>query len=157
KGLMRRAVLLASCVAALTAIVPSVSASATPVGSQPPNVTTLAVYGDAPYGTKPSDTAEFLATPAFISNVNADPDVSLVVHVGDILSGKQYCTQNSDRPIYDLWTASRAPLVYTPGDNEWADCHKTAEGGGLYNPATQTIEFPNGHVDYADGDPAANL
>ena len=47
---------------------------------------TLAAYGDAPYGTTPTDTSETLATPAFIANVNADPDVSLVVHVGDIHS-----------------------------------------------------------------------
>jgi hypothetical protein len=46
-------------------------------------VSTLAIYGDAPYGIKPSDTAEFNATPAFINTVNADPSVSGVIHVGD--------------------------------------------------------------------------
>src|SRR5262245_57351454 len=55
-------------------------------------VMTIAVYGDAPYGTSPTDTSETLATPAFIANINADPDVQLVMHVGDIHSGKQYCT-----------------------------------------------------------------
>ena len=54
---------------------------------------TLAVCGDAPYGTSPSDTAEFDATPAFIDWVNNDPKVELVLHVGDNLPGKQLCTQ----------------------------------------------------------------
>ena len=37
------------------------------------------------------------ATPAFIDAVNADPAVSLVVQVGDIHSGKQFCTEAYDR------------------------------------------------------------
>ena len=112
---------------------------------------TVAVYGDAPYGTKPTDTSEFAATPAFIDSVNADPDVSTVIHVGDIHSGKQYCTEAYDRSIYDLWSRFADPLVYTPGDNEWTDCHKAAEGGGTYDPATGQP------IDYAGGDPVANL
>ena len=37
---------------------------------------TVAVYGDAPYGTSPTDTTQTAATPAFIDTINADPDVS---------------------------------------------------------------------------------
>ena len=105
---------------------------------------TLAVYGDSPYGTSNADTAQFNATPAFIDTVNADPDVSRVMQVGDIHSGKQFCTQAYDQSIFDAWTRFDDPLVYTPGDNEWTDCHKAAEGGG--DPA-----------DFALGDPVANL
>src|SRR5262245_54097918 len=91
--------------------------------SGPLDILSMAVYGDAPYGTKPTDTAEFDATPAFIDSINADPDVRLVMHVGDIHSGKQYCTQDYDQSIYDLWTRFEDPLVYTPGDNETVDCN----------------------------------
>ena len=123
--------------------------------------TTLAVYGDSPYGTSPTDNAQTLATPAFIDSINADPDVSLVMHIGDIHSGKQYCTQAYDQQIFDLWTRYRDPLVYTPGDNEWTDCHKAAEGGGTYNAATGQIDYvkdaAGNPVDYAGGDPVANL
>ena len=105
---------------------------------------TYAVYGDSPYGTSNGDVSQTLATPAFIDAVNADPDVSAVVHVGDIHSGKQLCTEAYDRQIADMWTHFADPLVYTPGDNEWADCNKSKEGGGT--PA-----------DYANGDPLANL
>jgi hypothetical protein len=92
-------------------------------------VTDIAVFGDSPYGLKDADTAQFNATPAFIKSINDDPDVSLVLNVGDIHSGKQTCSQAYDQSIYDLWTAFQSPVVYTPGDNEWTDCHKTKEGG----------------------------
>jgi hypothetical protein len=122
---------------------------------------TMAVFGDAPYGTSNADTAEFGATPAFIDTINADPDVSSVVHVGDIHSGKQYCTEAYDRAVAQLWTRFADSLVYTPGDNEWADCHKPAEGGGTYNTSTGQIDYvrdANGNlVDYAGGDPVENL
>ena len=88
----------------------------------------IAVYGDSPYGLNDADTAQFDATPAFIQAINDDPDVSLILHVGDIHSGKQTCSYGYDQSIYNLWTAFESPVVYTPGDNEWTDCHKTKEG-----------------------------
>jgi hypothetical protein len=124
-------------------------------------VSTLAVYGDAPYGATPTDHSQTDLTPAFISTVNADPLVDLVLHVGDIHSGKQFCTEAYDRTIFDLWKAFARPLIYTPGDNEWTDCHKVAEGGGTYNAATGQIDYvvdsTGTPVDYAKGDPIANL
>jgi hypothetical protein len=113
------------------------------------NILTVAVYGDAPYGLNPTDTAETDKTGAFIESINADPKVDLVLHVGDIHSGKQYCTEAYDRTIFDLWTTFKNPLIYTPGDNEWADCHKSGEGGH--------VRADGNPVDYADGDPIANL
>jgi hypothetical protein len=122
---------------------------------------TYAVYGDAPYGVNPTDTSETTATPAFIDAVNADPDVSTVLHVGDIHSGKQYCTEAYDRQIADLWSRFADPMVYTPGDNEWTDCHKAGEGGGTYNKTTGQIDFvkdaQGNLVDYAGGNPLQNL
>jgi hypothetical protein len=122
----------------------------------------LAVYGDAPYGTSPTDTAEYDATPAFIDSVNADPDVRAVLHVGDIHSGKQYCTAAYDTSIYTLWARFADPMIYTPGDNEWTDCHKAKEGGGTYNATTGQIDYvldpaTGRPVDYAAGNPVANL
>ena len=122
---------------------------------------TMALFGDAPYGTSNADTAELGDTPAFIDQINADPQVASVVHVGDIHSGKQYCTEAYDRSVAGLWGRFQDPLVYTPGDNEWSDCHKVAEGGGLYNKATGQIDYVLGSdgqpADYAKGDPVDNL
>jgi hypothetical protein len=98
---------------------------------------------DPAFSSQP--TAEFDATPAFIKTVNTDPDVTGVLHVGDIHSGSEHCTQSYDRSIFNLWTAFEDPMVYTPGDNEWSDCQKTKELGS--NPADN----------YAGGNPADNL
>jgi hypothetical protein len=121
----------------------------------------LAVLGDMPYGASPTDTVEFDASPAYITAINGDKDVSMVLHTGDIHSGKQYCTQAYDTSIYSQWAAFKAPLVYTPGDNEWADCHKKKEGGGAYNATTGLIDYvfdsSSSLVNYAGGDPVANL
>lgn len=120
-----------------------------------------AVYGDAPYGTSPTDTSEAYATPAFVRAVIADKAVSTVLHVGDIHSGSQYCTQAYDQQVADLWAGFADPMVYTPGDNEWTDCHKKKEGGGAFNASTGQIDYvkdANGNlVDYAGGNPVDNL
>jgi hypothetical protein len=121
----------------------------TPLNPDSKNVLTVAVYGDAPYGLTPTDTTETDATAAFIETVNRDPKVDLIIHTGDIHSGKQYCTEAYDLEIAQLWQGFKNPLMYTPGDNEWTDCHKAGEGGHVH---------VNGvPVAYADGDPLANL
>jgi hypothetical protein len=110
----------------------AVAHAATPAEQSEDGLLSIAVYGDSPYGLNDKDTAQFAATPAFIQTINNDNDVSLVFHVGDIHSGKQTCSFAYDQAVYDMWTAFRSPLVYTPGDNEWMDCHKAKEGG--YSP-----------------------
>ena len=155
---MRRLVLPVALVLASAA---AFAGNGTPFDPHSANPLTLAVYGDAPYGTSPTDTAEFQATPAFIATVNADPAVDLVVHVGDIHSGKQYCTEGYDRAVAALWQQFKDPLVYTPGDNEWTDCHKVAEGGGSWNAAQSQVAYvrdaDGNRVDFAGGDPLDNL
>jgi hypothetical protein len=139
--------------AAIVAGTVALAQNGTPINTGSRNPLTIAVYGDAPYGVSPADTTQIEKTPAFIDSINADPKVDLVVHVGDIHSGKQYCTEAYDRTVFDLWTAFKDPLIYTPGDNEWTDCHKSGEGGHVY------LDSPTNSqpVDYAAGDPVANL
>jgi hypothetical protein len=121
----------------------------------------FAVIGDMPYGTSPTDTAQFLANPAYISGLNADKDLFATLHVGDIHSGKEYCTESYNRAIYNQWTGFKMPVIYTPGDNEWTDCHKAKEGGGTYNATTNQIDYKvdaaGKWIDYEGGDPVKNL
>jgi len=134
---------------ALFAVSPLRAQNGTPFVPRSNNVLTVAVYGDSPYGTSPTDRTQTDETAAFIASINADPKVDLVLHVGDIHSGSQFCTAAYDLEIFDLWKAFKNPLIYTPGDNEWTDCHKTKEGGNV---------LVNGvPVDYGNGNPVANL
>jgi Calcineurin-like phosphoesterase len=121
----------------------------------------LAVFGDMPYGTSAADTAEFDATPAFLASIEADRTVELAIHLGDLHSGKQPCTEAYDRALLALFQRLTIPFVYTPGDNEWMDCHKPGEGGGTWNAEQQRIDYVlagDGTLrDYAGGDPLENL
>jgi hypothetical protein len=119
----------------------------------------VAVVGDVPYGTGPTDDAQLKVHPAFIAALNADADVSVVLHVGDIHSGKEYCTEAYDRTIAAQWSTFKFPVVYTPGDNEWADCHKVKQGGGSYTAGAISLlkDAAGNLLSYVGGDPIANL
>jgi len=91
-----------------------------------PQASTIAVIGDIPYGT--TKLAQF---PANIAQINADPDASLVAHVGDIKNGSSLCTDDYFTTIRSDFDQFQKPLVYTPGDNEWTDCHQANNGGYL--------------------------
>jgi hypothetical protein len=120
----------------------------------------VAVIGDSPYGIAYGDTAQYLANPAFIAKVNADTSLSAALHVGDIHSGKEFCTETYNLGVFNQWKAgyTKLPLIYTPGDNEWTDCHKAKEGGGTYNTSTFVIDYvTKDGGSYANGDPLANL
>lgn len=95
---------------------------------------TLAVFGDWPYNQNLLDNA-----PLLIQSVNADKRVDTVIHVGDIHSGSMPCTSAGILPtiatadpgwslaVFNRFQQFDAPVVYTPGDNEWTDCHKSKE------------------------------
>ncbi len=88
---------------------------------------TFAVIGDIPYGD-----AQFAAFPGRIDQLNADRQVQLVDHLGDIKSGSSVCSDDYFAAIRTQFDRFIDPLVYTPGDNEWTDCHRPNNGG--YNP-----------------------
>lgn len=90
------------------------------------NTLTMAMFGDWPYGNV-IDSA-----PGFIAQVNADPDIELALHVGDIHSGSQACSAAYNLQIFNYFQQFNDPLVYTPGDNEWTDCQKAKEFSSGY-------------------------
>jgi hypothetical protein len=90
------------------------------------NKAVYALFGDWPYGDIIN------SAPSFIAQVNADPDVQLALHVGDIHSGSQACSDSYNAGILTLFNQFNDPLVYTPGDNEWTDCQKTKEFSSGY-------------------------
>lgn len=85
---------------------------------------TLAVIGDTPYGE-----AQVAGFPSDIARINADREVRAVVHLGDIQEGPSRCDDGYLRRIRRQLDGSRAPVLYTPGDNEWTDCHLPPKGG----------------------------
>lgn len=88
---------------------------------------TFAAIGDIPYGA--TEIAKF---PSRIQDLNADKDLAFVAHVGDIKNGSSICSDEYFSYIRTQFDTFTHPLVYTPGDNEWVDCHRT--NNGAYNP-----------------------
>lgn len=51
-----------------------------------------------------------------------DTELDFVLHVGDIKSRGESCSDALLLDRLEMLDRSRNPLVYTPGDNEWTDC-----------------------------------
>jgi hypothetical protein len=88
---------------------------------------TFAVIGDIPYGSD-----QITKFPAVVAQINADPAVQWVVHLGDIKNGSTACSDEYFQLIKGDFDKFEDPFVYTVGDNEWTDCHRPNNGG--YNP-----------------------
>lgn len=80
----------------------------------------FAAIGDVPYGPH----EEFAA---LIGQLNqASP--AFTIHVGDIKSGSTVCSDETFVRVRQLFDQFDRPLIYTPGDNEWTDCHRVSNG-----------------------------
>jgi hypothetical protein len=118
---------LASALAVVAALVLAVGASgsggsASHHGSG--ESLTIAVIGDTPYG--PAQLAQF---PDLVADINDEREVDLALHLGDFKDGSSLCTDTYFASIRSLFDTFDDPLVYTPGDNEWTDCHRANNGG----------------------------
>jgi len=120
---MRR-LMFAACVAAALLVSHATAAMAT--SSHHDRSTTLAIIGDTPYGD--DQVAQF---PGDIAEINADPAVRRVIHLGDIKNGSTRCDDSYFAARLADFETFADPLVYTPGDNEWTDCHRANNGGYL--------------------------
>lgn len=80
------------------------------------------VVGDVPYGN-----AEYAPFERLLREAAAQ-DPPFLAHVGDIKGGSQPCTEARNRRVATLFEQQSVPMLYTPGDNEWTDCHRKAAG-----------------------------
>jgi PKD repeat protein len=103
-------------------------ASASLIGSTAPATAadpfSFAVIGDVPYGSN-----QLEAFPRQIEQINADGQVQVVSHLGDI-SSPLNCSDAYFSTIKSQFDRFVDPIAYTPGDNEWADCHRADIGAG---------------------------
>ena len=87
---------------------------------------TFAAIGDVPYAQ-----TQFESFGRLIRRINA-AGPAFTLHVGDIKSGSARCDDDTYTHMLGLFNTFEKALVYTPGDNEWTDCHRA--DAGAYDP-----------------------
>jgi len=88
--------------------------------------THIAMIGDLPYRD-----GDIPKLDEVIREIN-QARVDFTLHNGDIKSGSSLCSDDLLQQRFTQLAQLERPLVYTPGDNEWTDCHRPAAGG--FNP-----------------------
>jgi hypothetical protein len=94
------------------------------------------LIGDTPYS--PLD--EFSLKKILLE---ASAGAAFFIHVGDIKSGVETCSDELIKHRLGLLKNSPIPLVLIPGDNEWVDCSRTVAGS--YKPM-ERLAFLRGHA-----------
>jgi Calcineurin-like phosphoesterase len=107
----------------------------------------FALIGDMPYGAVRE--APF---GRMVEEINRDNEVDFVMHAGDIKAGSERCDNELIVHRFGLYQRFRRAFVFTPGDNEWTDCHRV--NNGQYNPLERlaylrSVFFP--HVGQTTG------
>ncbi|QWD95583.1 hypothetical protein C2759_04260 [Polynucleobacter sp. MG-Unter2-18] len=95
--------------------------------------------GDMPYSL-PQDLRRFENLIAEINRLKP----SFSIFIGDTKSGSSLCSDEHNQIIKSYFSSFKTPLVYSPGDNEWTDCHRVL--AGAYDPlerleALRTVFF----------------
>ena len=86
----------------------------------PPGCFAFGVFGDGPY--RAWEEGRFRRV---IQDVDRS-DIAWLLHVGDIFWYP--CSDEHYDKLHATLNAIQHPVIYTPGDNEWADCHEGIEG-----------------------------
>lgn len=86
-----------------------------------PEPFSFAAFGCMPYGEK--------ALPKFdrLLRTVGRSGCAFAFHLGDIKSGSERCTDAGNADILARLDAAEIPIIYTPGDNEWTDCHRQGD------------------------------
>lgn len=84
--------------------------------------------GDLPYGPSAQAYAPYRALIARINQLKP----AFSIHVGDFKSGGTKCSDEEFAAQLAHFERFESALFYTPGDNEWTDCHRPSNGA--YDP-----------------------
>jgi hypothetical protein len=80
--------------------------------------------GDMPYKV-PDDIVKFDRLIAAVNRLNP----AFTIHVGDIKGASTPCSDAELQKALDQIQTFEGAVVYTPGDNDWTDCHRREAGG----------------------------
>ena len=81
----------------------------------------IGLWGDLPYSTLQAT----VGVPNLIADMNSQ-ELVFTAHDGDLKSGSSECTESVYTQGLNYFNSLRAPAIFTPGDNDWTDCDRTA-------------------------------
>lgn len=94
-------------------------------GDEGREVHAIGLWGDLPYSAIQSATG----VPNLIADMNTH-SLKFTVHDGDLKQGSgSPCDDNLYFQSQAFFNQLRAPAMFTPGDNDWTDCDRPANGG----------------------------
>ncbi len=90
----------------------------------------VALWGDSFYADDPVKKAAMIDST--VGSMN-DHDLDFTIFVGDTKNGSTLCTDEAigQEPMI-IFNRLNVPTMYSLGDNEWTDCHRT--NNGSYDP-----------------------
>jgi hypothetical protein len=103
-------------------LVATPAAAAESVGGE--RAFSFVALGDMPYNL-PGGIAKFDRLIAAVNRLKP----AFTIHVGDTKGGATSCSDAEFQRILDQLQTFEDAIVYTPGDNEWTDCHRPDAGG----------------------------
>jgi hypothetical protein len=81
----------------------------------------IGAWGDLPY----SDVQAAVGMPNMIADMNSQK-LAFTVHDGDLKQGTGPCDDALYNRTLGFFSALEAPVIFTPGDNDWTDCDRNA-------------------------------
>jgi hypothetical protein len=119
-----RSAVLAACLFAIIAL-PLTNAFAADErsggGEHGNNTYAIGLWGDMPY----SDLQATVGIPNLIADMNSQ-DLAFTVHDGDLKAGSGPCPDSLYADALARFNSLNAPAIFTPGDNDWTDCDRSA-------------------------------
>jgi hypothetical protein len=112
-----RILLLVTAVGLLVASIPNAALAADDDRSP----YAIGLWGDLPY----SSAQATVGVPNLIADMNSQ-NLAFTAHDGDLKSGSSECTDAVYTQALGYFASLRAPAAFTPGDNDWTDCDRTA-------------------------------
>lgn len=80
----------------------------------------IGLWGDLPYSV-----AQETGVRNLIADMNSQ-DLAFTAHDGDLKAGGGECTVSVYTNALAYFNSLKAPAIFTPGDNDWTDCDRTA-------------------------------
>jgi hypothetical protein len=89
----------------------------------------IGLWGDLPYDVAATDAQTKVGVPNLIADMNSHK-LRFTAHDGDLKGGNGpvTCSDALYTNALAFFNSLRAPAIFTPGDNDWTDCDRVANG-----------------------------